>query len=168
MKNCPGAAAEAVSIYRSDVYVSARLGVPHLPILAVLGEELFVVALFGYAAVLEHEDVIGDSSGRETVRDEDDGLILCRFEHRVVELILRNRIERRRRFVEDHERSILVDGLQDIVFLPGATDTHGRDLLDHTNAAATVMNPLVDAVHRMLLSPGKLPFPPFHLTSFLL
>ena len=47
------------------------------------------------------------------MRDEDNGLVFCRLKHRVVELILRDRIERRRRLVEDHERRVLVEHTRD-------------------------------------------------------
>ena len=61
-------------------------------------------ALFDYVAVVHHEDEVGFLYRRQTVRDDKTRPALHHCAERALDLDLRARVDRRRRFVEDKHR----------------------------------------------------------------
>src|SRR5690606_3596556 len=77
---------------------------------SILRDELVVCARFGEAPSMEYEDAIGISDGRKAVRDDDGGAPLRRVMHRALQLGLGLAIDIGRRFVENQEGAIVIDG----------------------------------------------------------
>ena len=67
-----------------------------------------MVARLDYLTVLKHDDQRGDRRARKSVRDEDRRLVLPQPVKLVKYLLLRHRIERRRRLVKDQNIRIAV------------------------------------------------------------
>ena len=83
-----------------------RLAVEHLTVSAVKRHQLVVRTLLFYRALLEKVDPVSHPGRGQSVRDEDDRVILGILDEVLVKFILRDRIERGRRLVENRYRPV--------------------------------------------------------------
>src|SRR5579862_5461323 len=73
---------------------------------AALGEQRVESSGFDNPALVEHENSIRLTDRRQAMRDDESRATLCRLLQGSLELPLRLRIERRGRFIEDHDRGV--------------------------------------------------------------
>lgn len=67
-----------------------------------------VTAALDQFSFMKNGDIIAEAAGGEPVGDEQGRLFPCHLVHAVIDLELRNRIERRRGLVEDHEGRVFI------------------------------------------------------------
>src|SRR5215471_19522703 len=79
-----------------------RLQVEHRAIAPAERHQLVVRAEFGDAAVFEHADAVGVAHGRETVRDQDGGVVPGRGEQAVEDFSLAADVELGGWLIEEH------------------------------------------------------------------
>ena len=84
----------------------AELGLVEFSVDAFLGEELLVRAALGDGSVLNYQDFICRKDGRKPVRDKNTCLTLNDRIDSILDLLLRDRIERRCGLVENEYRRI--------------------------------------------------------------
>src|SRR6185503_19444707 len=86
--------------------IARRLHLKELRIEPTALDELLVRALLDDGAVLQHHDAIRHAHRRETVRDENRHPPTDELREAQEDLVLRARVERRRRFVENEQLRI--------------------------------------------------------------
>lgn len=77
---------------------------------ATLAHEFFVRALLGDDTVFEDEDLVSDFDGAEAVRDKNDGFIGSHLKDFLEDFFFGFGIDVTRRFVEDHNGRVTVEG----------------------------------------------------------
>ncbi len=100
-------------LHVGGVQKTAGLAAPQRGVMAVMGEQLAVIALLDDAAVLEHDQPIHLRDGREPVRDGDHGLAFHQRAEARLDRGFHFAVERRGRFVEDEDRRVLENDARD-------------------------------------------------------
>ena len=91
------------TILAFSTYVVLGLGGKHFRISAVLPHQFIVASALDNSAALEHIYPIGVACSRESVRDENDGLILRERRYLLIQRIFSHRVERRRRLIHNYQ-----------------------------------------------------------------
>ena len=92
-------------------HIILRLRVPELAILpAPGGQQLLMSAGLNDPAGVKHRDLVAEPAGSQAVADIDGGLVPGDGIEMAVDLILGDRIQRRRRLVQNDEGRVLIEG----------------------------------------------------------
>src|SRR5262245_15096147 len=85
----------------------------HPAVQLALRQQFFVPSLGGDPSAIEHENAVRVANRRQAVRDDDCRSAGAQTPQRAEDNLLGDRVERRGRFVEDENRSVLDDGARD-------------------------------------------------------
>src|ERR1700676_3917100 len=101
--------------------VTGRLQLEHFGVAAARLDELIVMTLLRNPAILENQDAIGHTHGRQAVRDQQRHLAFGEFGEALEYFVLGARVERGGRLVQDEQLRVAEIGASQRQALPFAT-----------------------------------------------